>query len=237
MANRSHESAQPCQRLATAPARLTSADERGVGPDRDVVQEQPLARPADIDPQFLAAEGLERRKRIVAVETDIAREVVTRPEGNADEGQLALECNLRNRRQRPVAAGNPDRGGVRFASNRHDVVLPTQHVRVDPSGARCCSELVGAWTASPRARIDQEEAGQGRARIGPSASQFRPFGSWILGRIGSIIHVMSDRGFHRIEADLEESWLEDWAGVGIAELEAYLAKHAAFLSYLEHAKN
>jgi hypothetical protein len=46
---------------------------------------------------------------------------------------------------------------------------------------------------------------------------------------------MSDRGFHRIEADLEESWLEDWAGVGIAELEAYLAKHAAFLSYLEHA--
>jgi hypothetical protein len=43
---------------------------------------------------------------------------------------------------------------------------------------------------------------------------------------------MSDRGFHRIEADLEDSWLEDWAGVGIAELEAYLAKHAAFLAYL-----
>jgi hypothetical protein len=48
---------------------------------------------------------------------------------------------------------------------------------------------------------------------------------------------MSDRGLHRIEADLEESWLEDWAGVGIAELEAYLAKHAAFLSYLEKAKS
>lgn len=47
---------------------------------------------------------------------------------------------------------------------------------------------------------------------------------------------MSDRGFHRIEADLEDSWLEDWAGVGIAELEAYLAKHAAFISYLEDAK-
>jgi hypothetical protein len=49
--------------------------------------------------------------------------------------------------------------------------------------------------------------------------------------------VMSDRGFHRIETDLEDSWLEDWAGVGIAELEAYLAKHAAFLMYLEAAKN
>jgi hypothetical protein len=47
---------------------------------------------------------------------------------------------------------------------------------------------------------------------------------------------MSDRGFHRIEADLADSWLEDWAGVGIAELEAYLAKHAAFLSFLEDAK-
>jgi hypothetical protein len=46
---------------------------------------------------------------------------------------------------------------------------------------------------------------------------------------------MSDRGFHRIEADLEERWLEDWAGVGIAELEAYLAKHAAFQAYLENA--
>ena len=44
---------------------------------------------------------------------------------------------------------------------------------------------------------------------------------------------MSDRGFHQIEADLEDSWLEDWAGVGIAELEAYLAKHAAFLSFLD----
>jgi hypothetical protein len=47
---------------------------------------------------------------------------------------------------------------------------------------------------------------------------------------------MSDRGFHRIETDLEDSWLEDWAGVGIAELEAYLAKHAAFLLFLEDAK-
>jgi hypothetical protein len=44
---------------------------------------------------------------------------------------------------------------------------------------------------------------------------------------------MSDLGLHRIERDLEVTWLEDWAGVGIAELEAYLAKHAAFLAYLD----
>jgi hypothetical protein len=69
------------------------------------------------------------------------------------------------------------------------------------------------------------------------ASEFRPFGSCARAPVGPIIRAMSDRGFHRIEADLEDSWLEDWAGVGIAELEAYLAKHAAFISYLENAKN
>lgn len=44
---------------------------------------------------------------------------------------------------------------------------------------------------------------------------------------------MSERGFHRLEDDVAESWLEDWAGAGVAELEEYLAKHAAFLQFLE----
>jgi hypothetical protein len=44
---------------------------------------------------------------------------------------------------------------------------------------------------------------------------------------------MSERGLHRIEDDLAESWLEDWAGAGVAEIEDFLAKHAAFLSFLE----
>ena len=44
---------------------------------------------------------------------------------------------------------------------------------------------------------------------------------------------MSDRGFHWIESDLHDTWLEDWIGVGISELEAYLAKHAAFVAFLE----
>jgi hypothetical protein len=44
---------------------------------------------------------------------------------------------------------------------------------------------------------------------------------------------MSERGLHYIEDDLSETWLEDWAGAGVAEIEAYLAKHAAFLSFLE----
>ena len=44
---------------------------------------------------------------------------------------------------------------------------------------------------------------------------------------------MSERGLHTIEDDLSETWVEDWAAVGLAEIEALLAKHAAFLGYLE----
>ena len=44
---------------------------------------------------------------------------------------------------------------------------------------------------------------------------------------------MSERGLHYIADDLSDTWVEDWAGAGIAEVEAYLAKHAAFLSFLE----
>ena len=44
---------------------------------------------------------------------------------------------------------------------------------------------------------------------------------------------MSDRGLHTIEDDLSETWLGDWAGAGLAELEVYLAKHAAFVAFLE----
>jgi hypothetical protein len=44
---------------------------------------------------------------------------------------------------------------------------------------------------------------------------------------------MSERGLHRIADDLAESWLEDWAGAGVAEIEDYLSKYAAFLSFLE----
>jgi hypothetical protein len=44
---------------------------------------------------------------------------------------------------------------------------------------------------------------------------------------------MSERGLHYIEDDLNETWVEDWAGAGVAEIEVYLAKHAAFLPSLD----
>ena len=40
---------------------------------------------------------------------------------------------------------------------------------------------------------------------------------------------------HRIEDDLAEGWVEDWASSGVEAIEEYLAKHLAFLAYLEDA--
>lgn len=45
--------------------------------------------------------------------------------------------------------------------------------------------------------------------------------------------AMSERGLHCIEDDLAETWLEDWVGAGVAEIEDFLSKHAAFLSFLD----
>ena len=45
---------------------------------------------------------------------------------------------------------------------------------------------------------------------------------------------MEDRGIvHRIEDDLAASWVEQWAESGVREIEDYLAKHLAFLTYLD----
>ena len=45
---------------------------------------------------------------------------------------------------------------------------------------------------------------------------------------------MDDCGtLHRIEDDLQASWVEEWAEDGIREIEMYLAKHLAFLTYLD----
>ena len=52
-------------------------------------------------------------------------------------------------------------------------------------------------------------------------------------RFGAEHVLMDERNLHVIQDDLTETWLEEWAGDGVAEVEAYLAKHAAFLSYLE----
>ncbi|MFL5961935.1 MAG: hypothetical protein ACJ757_03445 [Gaiellaceae bacterium] len=47
---------------------------------------------------------------------------------------------------------------------------------------------------------------------------------------------MSDSGIlHRIDDDLSDTWIEEWAERGVRAIENYLAKHLAFLSFLDEA--
>ena len=46
---------------------------------------------------------------------------------------------------------------------------------------------------------------------------------------------METTNLHRIEDDLSESWIEAWASSGVEAIEQYLAKHLAFLTYLDEA--
>ena len=47
---------------------------------------------------------------------------------------------------------------------------------------------------------------------------------------------MDERGIiHLIEDDLSETWVADWATEGVQAVEAYLAKHQAFQSFLDDA--
>jgi hypothetical protein len=48
--------------------------------------------------------------------------------------------------------------------------------------------------------------------------------------------VIDDNGIlHRIEDDLSDTWIEEWAERGVQAIENYLAKHLAFLSFLDEA--
>jgi hypothetical protein len=55
--------------------------------------------------------------------------------------------------------------------------------------------------------------------------------------VRAIIEPMADEreSLHRIQDDLSESWVEDWAGAGVKAIEEYLAKHLAFLTYLDES--
>jgi hypothetical protein len=47
---------------------------------------------------------------------------------------------------------------------------------------------------------------------------------------------MNGESIHRIEDDLSDGWVENLAASGVAAIESYLAKHLAFLSYLDEAE-
>ena len=107
------ECADARKRLGAAPMVLAPVDEAGVDPERDVVQEEAVVDAGHVDPPFDAGEGRQGSQRIVSVEAEVAREVVSRPERDADKGQPALDRHLGDRRERPVAPRDPEGPGLR----------------------------------------------------------------------------------------------------------------------------
>ena len=111
---------------------LAPVHELRVETQRHVVEEQPLARAADVDPPLVAGECAERAERIVSVETKVAGEVIPGPEGNADERGVSLEPDLRDRSQRAVPTCRPEHIRRGRSRDLRRVFALTQDMRFDP---------------------------------------------------------------------------------------------------------
>ena len=83
---------------------LAPMHEPRVETERDVVEEQAVTGPTDVDAPLAAVERAQRSDRVVAIEAEVAGEVVARAERNADEGPVRLDREGRDRRKRAVAA-------------------------------------------------------------------------------------------------------------------------------------
>lgn len=155
------------QCVAAAAMVLPSVHEAGVDAERDVVEEQALPGSADVDPALNPVERGQRCERIVTVEADVAREVVSGAEGDADERKLPRERDVGDRCQRPVAARDPDRAGRSLRRECRRVVAGLQDAcgHTAPAGLR---EQVADFDAvtDARVRVDEQEARHSRRLLG-----------------------------------------------------------------------
>src|SRR5262249_37628999 len=220
--------------LAPATVMLPAVNELRVQNGRDVVQEDAIAGATDVDPSLDSAEGGEGGDRIVAVDAQVACEVVSGPERNADEWKVALDRDRGDCREGPVAAGNAERLRVRRSRELGGVVVVAEDVDIEAHAACSGPKLLRGPPGIPRTRVHQEETRHRRTRIWVwRALKLSRSAHGAVRHLCRHLAVMSERGLHQIEDDLSDTWLEDWAGAGVAEIEAYLAKHAAFLSFLD----
>jgi hypothetical protein len=146
-------------RECVAPAAMAFAvmDELRVEPERDVVQEQAFADAADVDPPLESPKCVQRGDWIVAVEPEVASEVVSRSEGNADEGNVALDCDLCDCGERTVTTGGAERVRVGMTGEFCDVVSRLEDPRLDPAARCLLAELLRARASAARARVDQKQ--------------------------------------------------------------------------------
>ena len=141
-------------------------DEARVDAERDVVEEEAAVHARDVDAPLDPVERRERGERVLGVEAHVAGEVVPRAEGDADEGEVALERHLRHGAEGAVTArgpqnGRPSAGGL--ARERLRVVALAELPRLDAEARRFRGELLGRRRPRAGARVDEEEgAGSGQ---------------------------------------------------------------------------
>ena len=116
--------------------------EARVDPERDVVEEETVARARHIDPPLDAvAEGGQGGDRVVAIEPEVAGEVVPRPVRDADERHVLLDCDLRDRGERAVAAGHAEGVGSGAPRELLQIVSVLEQAHLDAAGGRRVAEL------------------------------------------------------------------------------------------------
>ena len=114
--------------LSPAPAVLAPVHEARVEAERDVVQEEPVFDPADVDPPLVAVEGRERADRVVAIEADVPGEVVAGPERDADERNVLLDRDVGDRGERAVPTRHPQHVSVCAPRDLRQVVSLLEEV-------------------------------------------------------------------------------------------------------------
>jgi hypothetical protein len=131
--------------------------EPGIEAERDVVQEEPSVHACHVDPPLTSGEGGEGGDGVVAIETEVAGEVVPRAERDDDERDVVLDGHLGHGCERAVAARDADRP-VRGACQLDRVVPRLEHPRLDPEPLSLAAELARVRSSAAGARVDDEEA-------------------------------------------------------------------------------
>jgi hypothetical protein len=178
-AQRQPQGVRTGERLAPAPAALAPVHEPGVDAERHVVEEDAVPGAADVDQPFgPARERVKRCDRVVAVEAEVAGEVVARAEGHADEGQLALERDLRDRAERAVAAGDPECLGLGAACELGRILAGAEHAHLDAASPCLVRQFLRVRRARAGARVDEQEPRHPPSVVGLLDRTFEPIGPW-----------------------------------------------------------
>ncbi len=123
---------------------LAPVHEPRVDPERDVVEEEAVVCAPDVDaPLDAVVERSEGGDRVVAVEPEVAREVIPRPERDADERDVLLDRDLGDGGERPVAAGHPEHVGAGGSRELGQVVPVLEEAHLDAAALRRVAELLG----------------------------------------------------------------------------------------------